>query len=161
MTEKKYPEITDFFKEGEHLIRVFPKKEWDNSTKSFKENSHKSGVSAKGFKWWMYSTKIEGASNDGKNVYVNLFANEKNKEYFDTGHVSLIVKPKLVNGEEIFDRNGNKLMANFFNNASRVRSDVEKTLKIAEEVFDSGSQDMSDIPRVDYTPSVRAEDVPF
>jgi hypothetical protein len=86
MPDKTYPTLEDELGEGRHQIKVYPTPEFENK-KPIKD-SHKSGTSKKGFKWYLYQTKVNGK-------YVSLFANEKNKPWFDTGEVEVNIIPKL------------------------------------------------------------------
>ena len=84
-TDKKYTNIEDILEVGEHVLKVSPKQEWENNKPV--EGSHKKGVSKGGFEWWMYSCKIG-------DEWINVFANTKNKQYFDSGYVVAVVKSK-------------------------------------------------------------------
>jgi hypothetical protein len=89
--EKKYPELSDFYEVGkEHVISVSPKPEFVDGKPA--PGTHRQGVSKKGFKWWMYTHVVE---KDDKKTYINLFANEDNKKYFDSGKIVAAIRPKV------------------------------------------------------------------
>lgn len=81
-----YKKAEDLLGLGEHVLEVSPQEEYKDG--AFISGSHRSGEGKKGFKWWMYKTKIGGE-------YVKLFASEKNKKFFDSGRVVCVVKKKF------------------------------------------------------------------
>ena len=97
MTEKVYPKPTDLGI-GSHLVDVSPMPEFEevDGKKKPVSGTHRHGESAKGFKWWLYSFK------DGAGKYTSVFANEKNKAWFDSGKVEIAVLHKEVDGQQQF-----------------------------------------------------------
>jgi hypothetical protein len=92
---KQFKELTDFLPEGSHVLRVYPKQEWDSEKNEFIEGSHRHGakiVRGKPFKWWMYQTPIDKGD---KKEYVTLLANQDNKAFFDTGKVIAVIKKRF------------------------------------------------------------------
>lgn len=107
MSDKKFPELVDVLPQGRHVIKVYPKKVYDKEKGEFIEGSHHQGVSKVG-KWYMYQTKID-------DKYINLFASDKDKHFYDTGQVEANIIPKQVDGKDVFDRDGSPLLKAFIN----------------------------------------------
>lgn len=144
--DKKYKNLEDVLSIGEHKIKVFPKNEWKDGQKV--EGSHKHGQSAKGFKWWMYSTKVG-------DEYISVFANEDNKVLFDSGEVVAKVVQK-------FDQDTGEPRKKIWFNPSdesvkeykgKVITKAPSVKQIADEVFD--------VPSVSYKSTVNPNDIPF
>lgn len=108
MSSKEYKNIEDVLAEGRHNLKVYPKQEWDDNTKSFIKGSHKRGTSAKGFNWYLYQTKVG-------DEYISLFANDKNKAFFDTGMIEVNILHKEVKGQKMYKEGGVPMLIAFFN----------------------------------------------
>jgi len=105
--KKVYPRIEDLLPEGTHKLTVKPHPEFKDGKPV--EGSHKKGTSSFG-NWYMYDTKIE-------DQWVTMFANDENKEFFDTGVIEANVVPKRLKGsdDDLFDATGKKLLKAFYN----------------------------------------------
>jgi len=127
MTEEKkhYPKLEELLAEGEHILKVKPHPLFDDSKKPI-PNSQKSGNSEWG-NWYMYDTKVG-------EQWVSIFANDKNKDMFDSGYVKANVVPKRMKGmtDDLFDSTGKKLLKAFYNELSEV-----ELVKAAEQMTDS------------------------
>ena len=137
--KKKYPQIEELLGEGEFAIEVKQHQEYDKETKEFIEGSHRHGSTQFG-NWYMYDTKIE-------DTWVSLFANDENKEFFESGMVKVNIVPKRLKGmkEDLFDATGKKLLKAFYNEMSevdRARMEQEEVIEVdntspADELIDA------------------------
>ena len=136
-----FKNIEDLLGEGEHVIKVYPQREWNKEEKKWIEGTHKKGVSKKGFKWWMYSTKV---GDD----YVTVFANEKNKAAFDSGQVKCSVRKK-------FDPDtGQPVLKTYFDPVERQGETSEKQGFSKEDNYSKYDDDIAGHAK-------REEDLPF
>ena len=105
--KKVYPKVEDLLPEGTHILKVSKQREWKDG--AFVDGSHKKGTSQFG-NWYIYTTKIE-------DQWVTMFANDENKEFFDTGVIEANVVPKRLKGsdDDLFDATGKKLLKAFYN----------------------------------------------
>jgi len=154
MTEekkKKYPKLEELLAEGNHIVKVKPHPLFDNDKKPI-PNSQKSGSSEWG-NWYMYDTQVKGE-------WVTIFANDKNKDMFDSGFVKANVVPKRLKGQtdDLFDSTGTKLLKAFYNELSEVELtqakeqltdgyiiSEKKEERIINEADDEGSIDIENI----------------
>ena len=128
--EKKYPSIEELLGEGKHIIKVKPHPEFEDRKPV--EGTHRSGKTKWG-NWYMYDAKI----ND---QWVSVFANDDNKEFFDTGTVIANIVPKRMKGMEgdLFDANGKKLLKAFYNEFSEVDkalAEKDETINVEDVPF--------------------------
>ena len=72
--KKVYPKLEELLPEGKHIITVKPHQEWKDG--AFQEGTHKKGTSQYG-NWYIYDTKVD-------ETWVSIFANDDNKEFFDS-----------------------------------------------------------------------------
>jgi len=131
MSEQKvYPKPEDLG-EGKHRVKVFPKPEFEDG-KPVKD-SQKTGTSKTGFKWYMYQFK------DPTLGYVSLFANDENKELFDSGEVELNIVQKVDRATKrpVFDVVDGKpvKVLKYFVNAVQPQSKPQETIPGVEAKY--------------------------
>jgi len=103
MAYQEKPKLEEYLGEGKHIIKVWKQREWDKEKKEWIPDTHKTGESASGWKWWMYNTKID-------DIYLIVWGNEKNKKFLDTGEVEVEIAPrKNPDGSEMYIKHNGEI----------------------------------------------------
>ena len=79
----------------------------------------------------MFKTKIG-------EEWISIFANDENKEFFESGYVKANIVPKRMKGVEgdMYDVNGKKLLKTFYNRLSPAELEMAKK-KEKSEVYEA------------------------
>lgn len=123
--DKQHKYIQDVLPVGKHKIKVCPKREWDDQKRDWIDGTIKHGKGQHG-EWWLYQTLVgEGE----KKEYISIFANAKNKSFFDSGEVECVIKPlinKYSKKPEV-DENGKPVIRAYFNEVVKEKGEASET----------------------------------
>ena len=150
MEKREYLKVEQLLPEGRYVLEVRPQNVWNKEEGKYMENTIMSGSSEYG-NWYIYKTKI------GEEL-VSMFANDKNKEGFETGFILAEVKPKVRKEKnewvDIYGANGKKVLT------TKYTSLTPAELEMAKKKTEDGEK-MEEVKEEEEEEEIKIEDIKF